>query len=152
MGSSLYWQAAFHKAIATAGCFLPIARAPKIKSRLTLSVPVSQKVRLIRSQSFPSSCTSAHQWKSPGLYKVYANNQALTLMSSPGNSSLSQTQSWSVWSLVWLDGKQKAADSNYHHSSFFFSLWKSDFMVTCTLHYFVFSLPLKPFFKLVQEH
>lgn len=82
--------------------------------------PVSQKGRLTTSQSLPSSCTSAHQWKPPGLYKVYANNRALTLMPSLGNSSLSQTQSWRTWSLVWLDVQQKEADSNYHHSSFFF--------------------------------
>lgn len=54
MGSTLYCHAAFHKAIATAGCFLTEARAPETKSRLTLSMPVSQKGRLTMSQSLPA--------------------------------------------------------------------------------------------------
>lgn len=54
-----------------------------------------------------SSCTSAHQWKPTGLYKVYANNWALTLLSSLDNSSLSQTQSWRIWSrLTWCEAER----------------------------------------------
>lgn len=49
MGNSIYWHAVCHhpqdKAIATVVCFLAVVRAPQTGSRLTLSMPASQKAR-----------------------------------------------------------------------------------------------------------
>lgn len=148
MWSSIYWHAAFHKAIATAACKSTLNQK---QSGLECASFTQRETHHVSKPS--SSCTSAHQQKPPGLHKVYANNGALTLTSSQVIHLCHKHRAGGS-DLVWLDVKQTAADSNYHHSSFFFCRLTVKVRFYSHLHIALLCLftSFKALFKLVQGH